>query len=62
MTLEPDIATTDPEGDAEGPATAHEQRLQTAKPNRNLALILVGAVFAMLAAAFAVALIVVYGG
>lgn len=58
MTLEPDLAPTDPEG----PETAQEQRVHTARPNRNLALILVGAVFAMLAAAFAVAMIVVYGG
>lgn len=57
MTLEPDLSPTDPEG----PETAHEQRLQSARPNRNLALILMGAVFAMLAAAFAVAMIVVYG-
>lgn len=62
MTLEPDLVPTEPKGDPEGPETAHDQRVQTAKPNRNLALILVGAVFAMLAAAFAVAVIVVYVG
>jgi hypothetical protein len=46
----------------EGPETAAEQRQQVARGNRNLALILIGGAFLMLAAAFAVALLVVYGG
>jgi hypothetical protein len=56
--------TQDPEFDAdpEGPETALEQRVQTARPNRNIAVLLVGAVFTMLAAAFGVAMLVVYGG
>ncbi len=46
----------------EGPETAEEQRVQTAGANKNLALILVGGAALMLAAAFGVALLVVYGG
>lgn len=46
----------------EGPATAQEQRALVAQGNRNLALILIAGAAAMLAAAFAVALLVVYGG
>ncbi len=50
------------ETEIEGPETAQEQREQTARPNRNIALLLVGGVFIMLAAAFCVALLVIYGG
>lgn len=46
----------------EGPETAIEQRAQVARGNRNLALVLVGGAALMLAAAFAVALLVAYGG
>lgn len=44
-----------------GPETAQEQRVQTARGNRNLALILIGGALVMLTAAFTVALLVVYG-
>lgn len=54
-------AETDTE-EFDGPETAAEQRVQVARGNRNLALILVGGAVTMLAAAFAVALLVVYGG
>ena len=46
----------------EGPATAQEQRDLVSRGNRNLALLLVGGAALMLAAAFTVALLVVYGG
>lgn len=52
------MAETD---ETEGPATAQEQRAQLAAPNRKLALILLAGAAGMLAAAFAVALLVAYG-
>ncbi|OIQ68555.1 hypothetical protein GALL_498510 [mine drainage metagenome] len=57
MTQDPDFET-----DPEGPETALEQRVQMARPNRNIAVLLIGAVLTMLAAAFGVAFLVVYGG
>ncbi|MDE3078750.1 MAG: hypothetical protein KGI94_01795 [Paracoccaceae bacterium] len=47
--------------DPDGPETAHEQRGLVARPNRNLALILIGGALLMLAAAFTVAILIVYG-
>ncbi|WP_127903078.1 hypothetical protein [Solirhodobacter olei] len=61
MSSQTEMEDAGPE-EAEGPATAAEQRVQVARGNRNLALILIGGALAMLAAAFAVALLVVYGG
>ncbi len=49
------------ETNEDGPATAREQRVQVAAPNRKLALILIGGAALMLTAAFTVALLVVYG-
>lgn len=57
MTADLSQSTPDPEG----PETAREQRGQVARPNRNLALILIGGAFLMLAAAFTVAILIVYG-
>lgn len=45
--------------DTPPPRTAEEQRAQTGRPNRNLALILLGGALVMLAAAFGVALLVI---
>lgn len=54
---------TDPTPEDEAPTeTAGEQRARTSGANRSLALLLVGGALAMLAAAFAVALLVTHGG
>lgn len=43
------------------PRTATEQRGRVKAPNRNIALLLLGVVVLFLAAAFGVAILVVYG-
>ena len=60
MTTEGQQTTVDVPDDA--PATAEEQRSRTSGANRTLAFLLIGGALAMLAAAFAVAIVVTHGG